>query len=180
MASNRNDPLRKFVYRGDPLAEPPPPELAAIFSRHRGEPDALITALEEIQRHYGYLGQTHLQYLSRELGFPLARIYGVVTFYNLFRLDPPGEHQICVCRGTACHVNQSAQILAYLEQKLGVSVGETTPDGAVTLQTVACVGACSLAPVLVVDDETYGRMTADEAWQTLRLAAALTAEEAGA
>jgi NADH:ubiquinone oxidoreductase subunit E len=80
MASNRNDPLRKFVYRGDPLAEPPPPELATIFSRHQGEPDALITALEEIQRHYGYLSQNHLQYLSRELGFPLARVYGVVTF----------------------------------------------------------------------------------------------------
>ncbi len=167
MASNRNDPLRKFVYRGDPLVEPPPPELASIFTSHQGEPDALITVLEEIQRQYGYLGQNHLQYLSRELGFPLARIYGVVTFYNLFRLNPPGKHQIRVCRGTACHVNHSAAILSRLEKALGIGVDETTPDGDFTLQTVACVGACSLAPVLVVDDDTYGRMTPDEAWQSL-------------
>jgi len=167
MASNTNDPLRKYVYKGDPLAGPPPPELAAILDHHRGAPDALITALEEIQRQYGYLGQNQLQYLSRELGFPLARIYGVVTFYNLFRLNPPGKHQIRVCRGTACHVNHSAVILARLEKQLGIGVDQTTPDGDFTLQTVACVGACSLAPVLVVDDQTYGRMTPDEAWQAL-------------
>lgn len=163
----RNEALRKFVYRGDPLTEPPPPELAAILERHRGAPDALITTLEDIQRQYGYLGQNHLQYLSRGLGFPLARVYGVVTFYNLFRLEPPGKHQIRVCRGTACHVNHSAAILAHLENALGIGVDETTPDGEFTLQTVACVGACSLAPVLVVDERTYGRMTPDTAWQTI-------------
>lgn len=167
MASDRNDPLRKYVYKGDPLIEPPPPDLATIFERHRGEPDALITALEEIQRQYGYLSQNHLQYLSRELGFPLARIYGVVTFYNLFRLNPPGKHQIRVCRGTACHVNQSAQILAHLEKQLGVGVGETSADGEFTLQTLACVGACSLAPVVVIDEETLGRMTPEDAWRAL-------------
>ncbi|MBI3958638.1 MAG: NAD(P)H-dependent oxidoreductase subunit E [Chloroflexi bacterium] len=167
MASDKSDPLRKYVYRGDPLAEPPPPELSAIFTRHRGAPDALITVLEDIQRQYGYLGQNHLQYLARQLNFPLARVYGVVTFYNLFRLDPPGKHQIRVCRGTACHVNHSAAILSHLENALGIGVDETTPDGEFTLQTVACVGACSLAPVLVVDEHTYGRMTPDAAWRTL-------------
>ena len=167
MASGENDPLRKFIYRGDPLAAPPPPELAAILARHRGQPDALITVLEDIQRQYGYLGQNHLQSPSRELAFPLARVYGVVTFYNLFRLNPPGKHQVRVCRGTACHVNHSAAILSRLENELGIGVDETTPDGLFTLQTVACVGACSLAPVLVVDEQTYGRMTPDDAWQTL-------------
>jgi NADH-quinone oxidoreductase subunit E len=158
---------RKNVYRGDPLAAPPPAELAAILTRHQGRPDALITALEEIQRHYGYLAADHLRYAARELGFPLARLYGIATFYNFFRLTPPGLHLVRVCRGTACHVNHSAAILDHLSAKLGVAVDETTPDGGFTLQTVACVGACSLAPVLVIDEATYGRMTPQEAWKLL-------------
>lgn len=167
MTCATKNPLRKNAYRGDPLAEPPPPELAAILDHHRGRPDALITALEEIQRHYGYLGQLQLQYVARELGFPLARVYGVATFYNLFRFDPPGKHQVRVCRGTACHVNHSDEILRYLSEHLGIDVDETTADGEFTLQTVACMGACSLAPVVVVDDDTFGRMTPAEALQAL-------------
>jgi NADH:ubiquinone oxidoreductase subunit E len=155
--------LRKFAYRGDALAEPAPPELAEIIDRHRGERDALITALEEIQRRFGYLGERQLQYVARDLGFPLARIYGVVTFYNWFLLDPPGKHQVKVCRGTACHVNGSAIILDHLKEYLGIGVDETTADGRVTLQTVACVGACSLAAVVVVGDGTHGRMSPGEA-----------------
>ena len=126
MTSATKNPLRKNAYRGDPLAEPPPPELAAILDHHRGQPDALITALEEIQRHYGYLGKLQLQYVARELAFPLARVYGVATFYNLFRFDPPGKHQVRVCRGTACHVNRSDEILRYLSEHLGIDVDETT------------------------------------------------------
>ena len=167
MTSATKNPLRKNAYRGDPLAEPPPPELAAILDHHRGQPDALITALEEIQRHYGYLGKLQLQYVARELAFPLARVYGVATFYNLFRFDPPGKHQVRVCRGTACHVNQADAILQHLCDKLEIGVDETTPDGRFTLQTVACMGACSLAPVVVVGDETHGRMTPDGAWAAL-------------
>ena len=170
MPSKHRGSFRKNVYRGDPLSEPPPAELTAILSRHRGEPDALITALEEIQRHYGYLAENHLRYLARDLGFPLARIFGIATFYNFFRLSPPGEHLVRVCRGTACHVNQSQAILTHLSEQLGVDVGETTADGRFTLQTVACVGACSLAPVVVVDDETHGRMTPEEAWSALMAA----------
>lgn len=178
MASKNGTLPPKHVYRGDPLAEPPPPELAAILAHHRGEPDALITALEEIQRHYGYLGQNHLQYAARELGFPLARVFGVATFYNLFRFEPPGKYQVRVCRGTACHVNRSDEILHTLSEHLGVGVDETTADNRFTLQTVACMGACSLAPVVVVNDETFGRMTADKAWAAIeRLGAAEPAHE---
>lgn len=151
--------LRKFAYRGDPLSEPPPADLAEIIDRHRGEPDALITVLEEIQRRFGYLGERQLQYVARDLGFPLARIYGIVTFYNWFLLDPPGEYQVKVCRGTACHVNGSALILEHLKEELGIAVDETTPDGRFTLQTVACVGACSLAAVVVVGEDSHGRMS---------------------
>lgn len=168
-------PLRRYVYQPDPLAAPPPPELAAILERHRGEPDALITVLEEIQDHYGYLPRRPLEYVARELGFPLSRVYGVATFYNLFRLSPPGRYLVRVCKGTACHVNQSERILRELERRLEIEEDETTPDGLFTLQTVACVGACSLAPVMVVNDRTYGRMTPEKAWETLR---ALRAEAA--
>ncbi len=167
MASQTKSPLRKHVYRGDPLVEPPPAELATILDRHRGEADALITVLEEVQRHYGFLGRNHLQYVARELAFPLARVYGVATFYNLFRFHPPGKHQIRVCRGTACHVNHAEAILAHLCTQLGIAVDETTHDRRFTLQTVACMGACSLAPVLVVNETTYGRMTPAAAWQAL-------------
>jgi NADH:ubiquinone oxidoreductase subunit E len=169
--------LRKHVYRGDPILEAPPADLAAILQRHCGERDGLITALEEVQRHYGYLSQDHLRYVARILGCPLARVFGVVTFYNLFLFDPPGKYQVRVCRGTACHVNHSAAILASLCDQLGIDVDETTADGRFTLQTVACMGACSLAPVVVVNDESYGRMTPAAAWQIL---AALDAESTAA
>lgn len=167
MAPRSGSPLRKVVYQGDPLLEAPPAELAAILDRHRGQADGLITVLEEIQRHYGYLGKDQLRHVARELAFPLARVYGVATFYNLFLFTPPGKYQVRVCRGTACHVNHSGEILAHLAQKLGIAVDETTADGRFTLQTVACVGACSLAPVVVVDDQALGRMTPEAAWQAL-------------
>ncbi|MCB0116682.1 MAG: NADH-quinone oxidoreductase subunit NuoE [Caldilineaceae bacterium] len=177
MASRSKLSFRKRVYRGDPLNEPPPAELAEIIQRHKGAPDALITAMEEIQRHYGYLAADHLRYLARDTGVPLARIYGIATFYNFFRLNPPGEHVIRICRGTACHVNNSAAILEALRERLGVDVGETSADGQFTLLTVACVGACSLAPVVVVDEETHGRMTAEDAWAALAAATGEATQE---
>jgi NADH-quinone oxidoreductase subunit E len=172
--------LRKHIYQGDPLTAPPPPELAAILDRYRGQPDALITVLEEIQSHYGYLPEQPLRYTARELGFPLSRVYGVATFYNLFHFNPPGRYIVRVCKGTACHVNLSAEILAHLKEKLGINEDQTTPDGLFTLQTVACMGACSLAPVLVINDVTYGRMTPEKAWEALsalRTEAAAASEE---
>lgn len=159
--------FRKYLYKGDPLSGPLPPELAAIIDRHRGKADALITVLEEIQAHYGYLPQRQLQYVTRELGFPLARIYGVATFYNLFRVSPPGRYTIRICRGTACHVNGSGAILAHLKEKLGIGEDETTPDGLFSLQTVACIGACSLAPAVVINEQTHGRMTPETTWDLL-------------
>ena len=161
--------LKKQVYRGDPLKnEPPPPELAAILDRYRGQPDALITVLEEIQHHYGYLPRQQLEHTARELGFPLSRVYGVATFYNLFQFTPPGRYQVRICKGTACHVGHSDEILEYLKEKLGIDEDETTPDKLFTLQTVACVGACSLAPVMVVNERTHVRMTPEKAWDALQ------------
>ena len=167
MMSPAKSKLRKVVYQGDSLIEPPPAELSVILDRHRNARDALITVLAEIQRHYGFLGKDQLRYVAQELDFPLARVYGVATFYNLFLFDPPGKYQVRVCRGTACHVNQSLAILRALGERLDIAVDETTEDGRFTLQTVACVGACSLAPVLLINDETYGRMSVEDAWDLL-------------
>ncbi|MDM8519008.1 NAD(P)H-dependent oxidoreductase subunit E [Anaerolineales bacterium HSG6] len=159
--------LKKNVYKGDTMP-PPPPELAEMLAKYHGQPDALITVLEEIQRHYGYLPRHHLEYTARELSFPLSQVFGVATFYNLFQLKPPGRHQIRVCTGTACHVGHSKVILTHLKEKLGINEDETTPDKLFTLQTVACVGACSLAPVMVVNEHTHGRMTTDKSWQAIQ------------
>lgn len=159
--------LRRYIYQGDPLLAPPPPELAAILECYCDQPDALITVLKEIQDHYGYLPQHGLQYTARALGLPLSQVYGVATFYNLFQLSPPGRYLVRICKGTACHVNGAAAILARVQAQLGIGEDATTPDGLLTLQTVACVGACSLAPVLVVNDRTYGRMTPERACAVL-------------
>ncbi len=169
---------RRYVYQGDPMLAPPAPDLALILDRHKGQPDALISVLEELQEHYGYLPKEALQYVSRELGFPLSRVYGVVTFYNLFQLNPPGRYVVRVCRGTACHVNRSDEILKRIKATLGIKEDETTPNHLFTLQTVACVGACSLAPVVVVNDRTYGRMTAETATEVVEDLAAEAGEEA--
>jgi len=161
------NPIRRFNYQGDPLSEPAPADLMEILDRYRDQRDALITVLEEIQARYSYLPAKHLQYASRELGFPLAQVYGISTFYNVFKLTAPGRYQVRVCKGTACHVNRSSAMLDHLSEKLGIKEDETTADGLFTLQTVACMGACSLAPVMVINDQTYGRMTPDLSWEIL-------------
>jgi len=156
-----------YRYEPDPLAEPPPAALAHILDRYQGKRDALITVLNEVQEHYGYLPRQALLYVARELDFPLSQVYGAATFYNLFRFKPPGRYVVRLCKGTACHVRHADAILDLLKERLGIAEGETTPDGLFTLQTVACVGACSMAPVVVVNDMTYGGMTPQKAWAAL-------------
>jgi NADH-quinone oxidoreductase subunit E len=158
---------RKWLYRPDALEAEPPPELAALLVPYRGRADALMTVLEEIQNHYGYLPRTALRHAARVLRMPLSRVFGVATFYNLFRFDPPGRYLVRCCQGTACHVNGGAAILARVRARLGIAENETTPEGSFTLQTVACIGACSLAPVMTVGDRVHGRMTPDLAVATL-------------
>ncbi len=158
---------RKNVYRADPLAEPPPPEVADIIARHAGNRDGLITVLQELQGHFGYLPERHVRYAARGLGIPLSRIYGVATFYSQFRFTPSGQHVVRVCRGTACHVGGSPPILTELKSYLKIGEDQTTPDGLFTLQTVACMGCCSLAPVMTINDSTFGKMTPEAAVETL-------------
>jgi len=169
---------RKAVYPGDPLVEPPPPELAQVLHTYRGREDALVTVLQKVQGLYGYLPERSLGYVSRHLGFSLARIYGVATFYNQFRFTPPGRIRLQVCCGTACHVRGAPGILQRLKTALGIAEDQTTPDGMFTLQTVFCVGGCSLAPVVLANGSAHGRMTPVGAEWLVRDLRALEAGEA--
>jgi NADH-quinone oxidoreductase subunit E len=119
----------------------------------------LIPILQEIQEQEGYLSEEHLFKVARHTSLPVSRIYGVATFYNQFRLKPLGKHVIRVCRGTACHVKGSLDLLTTLENELGVKAGSTTRDGRFTVETVACIGACSIAPVIAIDGEFHGGLT---------------------
>jgi NADH-quinone oxidoreductase E subunit len=123
---------------------------------------SLIPLLQDIQSSYGYLPEDVLTEVAEFVGIPLATVYGVATFYNQFRLSPLGKYIIRVCRGTACHVKNSANVLIALETELEIKAGGTTRDKLFTLETVACIGACSIAPVISINDEYYGRLTVQE------------------
>ncbi len=122
----------------------------------------LIAILQDFQNEYGYLPESTLKEISDYVAIPLSSVYGVATFYNQFRLSPIGKNVIRVCRGTACHVKSSANILIALETELGIKAGQTTRDKNFTLETVACIGACSIAPVVNINQEYYGRVTVKE------------------
>ncbi len=120
---------------------------------------ALIYLLQSAQDSYGYIPEKAIYYISEVVGLPAAEIYGVITFYSQFRLRPLGRYVIKICEGTACHVNNGKNILKSLQNELGISVGETSADGLFSLQSVACLGCCSLAPVIMINDETHGNLT---------------------
>jgi NADH-quinone oxidoreductase subunit E len=121
-----------------------------------GRREVLIPILQAVQESFGFLPEAAMHAIGAHLSLPPAKIYGVATFYNQFRLQPVGKHTIRVCRGTACHVRGSKLLLDALADELGIQPGETTPDGQFTLETVACLGACSIAPVVMIDDQFYG------------------------
>lgn len=128
----------------------------------KNEKSNLIPILQDVQDKFGYLPEHVLQQVADYIGMPLSRVYGVATFYNQFRLKPLGKNVIRVCRGTACHVKNSANILQVLETELKIKAGETTRDKLFTIETVACIGACSIAPVISINDEYFGRLTIKE------------------
>lgn len=133
--------------------------LYPILERYRGQQDALITMLQEMQDVYAYLPEDALERLSRETRIPLSRIYAVATFYSQFYLTPRGRNMVRICVGTACHVRGGSRILEALEREMGIAEGETSPDLEYSLETVACIGACALAPTVVVNKNTYGKLT---------------------
>jgi NADH-quinone oxidoreductase subunit E len=146
-----------------------PEALAKIFENYPTRSrEYAIPLLQDVQGHYGYLSEENMTFVAKHLNMPTSKVYGVATFYNQFRLLPLGKNVIKVCRGTACHVKGSSEILEVLQTELEIQPGETTSDGLFTLETVACIGACSIAPVIVINDEFFGRLTPKEARSLLK------------
>jgi NADH-quinone oxidoreductase subunit E len=130
--------------------------------------DYLIPLLQEIQEAYGYLPPSVLSWMSTRTGIPTSRMYGVITFYAQFYTEPHGKHLVRCCRGTACHVRGGKKVLNTVRNLLGVDDGQTTADMQFSLETVACLGACALSPVMVIDNNYYGKMTGRRAEQILQ------------
>jgi len=135
---------------------------------YAGEEGRLIPALQKAQEAEGYISRERIREIHRVSGVPLAQIYGVATFYSQFRLHPVGRNIIRVCHGTACHVSGANGITTALEDALGIATGETTPDRLFTLETVSCLGCCSLAPVIMINNSTYGNLKPQDIRKVLK------------
>ncbi|NJE26670.1 NADH-quinone oxidoreductase subunit NuoE [Thermococcus sp. MV5] len=129
---------------------------------HEKSPSSLIPLLQKTQEKFGYLPKEALKEISIHLGVPLSRVYGVATFYAQFRFEPLGKYVIKICHGTACHVNGAVNISQAIKEEFGIEEGQTTEDGLVTLERVACLGCCSLAPVIMINEKVYGKLTPDK------------------
>ena len=130
-----------------------------ILKGYAKDKSNLIQILNQTQEHYGYIPQSAQKEIAEYLNITMAEVYGVITFYSRFTLKPKGKYNVAVCLGTACFVKGSEKVLDRLKEKLGIDVGETTPDGKFSIEATRCIGACGLAPVFTVNDEVYGKAT---------------------
>ena len=161
--------LLKQIPENDPLSIVEKRQLIdEILDNNCNVPGAIMVVLNELQNQVGYITEPMQAYVSKRLGVPLGAVHGVVTFYSFFTTRPRGRHTIKFCMGTACYVGGTPQLIEKAKQALGIDVGETTPDGMVTLEVCRCVGACSQAPVLVIDEEAQGRVRPNKLPQVLR------------
>jgi len=136
--------------------------------RYRGEPGMLIPLLQSAQDSYGYIPPNAIEQIGEATGISVSEVYGVITFYKQFRLKPMGKYVIRVCKGTACHVSSANLIAQTIENELEVAPDDTTDDGLFTFLVVACLGCCSLAPVMMIDNQTFGRLTPEKVRRILR------------
>ena len=134
-------------------------QLHAILVPYEGRKDKLIPILQQVQGEYGYLSEESMAAIAKVTGLPESRVYAVASFYAQFRFKPTGKHKVMVCRGTACHVQGAKRILEETERQLGITEGETTEDLEYTLETVACIGCCALAPCVMIDEEVEAKLT---------------------
>jgi NADH-quinone oxidoreductase subunit E len=151
-------------------------QIQPVLEKYKDTKGSIIAILQKAQDIYGYLPMELLEYIARETGIKPAKLLGVATFYTQFRLSPAGKHLILLCQGTACHVNGSKVIEEAIVAELGIEEGQTTADGLFTLNNVACLGCCSLSPVMMINGETYGSLTPDKTKEIIR--AIKKAEEA--
>lgn len=142
-------------------------KLKAVIETSRNTPGCLMHILQEAQGIYGYLPLSVQKTIAEGLGISLSEVYGVATFYSQFSLKPKGKHRISVCLGTACYVKGSDKILEEIEKQIGIKCGECTEDGLFSIDSCRCVGACGLAPVMMIGDEVYGKLTADKVKEIL-------------
>jgi len=133
--------------------------LCAILAPYEGRKDKLIPILQQVQGEYGYLPEETMAAVAKVTGLPESRVYAVASFYAQFRFTPMGKHKVMVCRGTACHVQGAKKILEETERQLCIQQGETTEDLEYTLETVACIGCCALAPCMMIDEEVEAKLT---------------------
>ncbi len=137
-------------------------QVDSIIEPYLGKKEMVIPILQKVQDHFGYLPRPAMEHVARRMRIPLSRLYGVTTFYAQFKLKPRGRNIIRVCKGTACHIQGSPKISERIEQILDVESGETTDDLRFTLEEVACIGCCALAPVIMINDDPHGRLTPDK------------------
>ena len=133
--------------------------IEGIVEKYKDTKGSLITILQGVQEIYNYVPMEAIEYIAEQTGIKPAKIYGVLTFYTKFRMNPVGKNLIMLCQGTACHVNGSEGIEEAIHEELGINDGETSEDGLFTLINVACLGCCSLSPVMMINGETYGKLT---------------------
>jgi len=143
-------------------------DLLPTIEHYKHIDGSLISVMQEAQELYGYLSMELIQFIAKEMNIKPANVLGVATFYTQFRLTPAGKNLITLCQGTACHVNGSVAIEEAITDELGIKDGETTEDGLFTLSNVACLGCCSLSPVMIISGETYGKLTPDLTKKILR------------
>jgi NADH:ubiquinone oxidoreductase subunit E len=160
---------KETIAETDPLLNPEKRAIIdTILEENKDLPGATMVVLNELQSQIGFITEPMQAYVARQLHVPVAAIHGVVTFYSFFTTKPRGRHTIKFCMGTACYVGGTPQLIEKAKQALGTDIGETTEDGGITLEICRCVGACSQAPVVVVDEEVQGRVRPNKFPQLLR------------
>lgn len=137
-------------------------QLLQVIAQYKDKPGATIPVLQAAQDIFGYLPEEATILVAKGLDIPLSQLYGVISFYGQFELNPKGRHRISICLGTACYVKGAGEILKAIEQKLGITAGGATADGRFSLDACRCIGACGLAPVMMVDNDAYGKLTPDQ------------------
>ena len=143
-------------------------QIEPILKGRNSQPHQLIEVLQDVQESYGYIPEEAMREISKALGVHLIEVYRVASFYKAFKLKPSGKYVLTICNGTACHVSDAEMIIETIEDELSIEVGGTTEDGLFTLTIVACIGCCSLSPVIMINDKTHGRLTPASVRKLLR------------